>query len=272
MPTVQTKSAGEPTVVMWDDVDMTVGIDPACCCEGACCYDDGTCDNLLESDCNDAGGNWQGADTSCEDDPNPCQGVCCEESGCVDGSNPDSCAGDGGTWTDFQTTCADDPPPCNPCDVCAFSGFIDPSVKFLTLTVTLTGYTDSFDTCSCTASGSVTNTCGEGCSCSGSMNRTGPGVCSETATMCGGSPFYPGDSTSGPFVKPLDFIGCPGTTACTNCVNFALSGSPSSNTSATYTIHPYTLGSASGTITYTLSGECTPTGGSPFSDPFFQNN
>lgn len=79
---------------------------------GACCYNDGTCDDLTESDCTDAGGNWQGPDTTCADDPPPCAGVCCEASGCVDDSTPDSCAADGGTWTDFGTTCADDPPPC----------------------------------------------------------------------------------------------------------------------------------------------------------------
>ncbi len=77
---------------------------------GACCYDDGTCDDLTESDCNDAGGNWQGSDTPCSE--GLCVGVCCECSGCVDDSTPDSCASDGGTFGDFQTTCADDPAPC----------------------------------------------------------------------------------------------------------------------------------------------------------------
>ncbi len=77
---------------------------------GACCYDDGTCDDLTEADCNDAGGNWQGSDTPCSE--GLCVGVCCECSGCVDNSTPDSCAADGGTFGDFQTTCADDPAPC----------------------------------------------------------------------------------------------------------------------------------------------------------------
>ncbi len=77
---------------------------------GACCYNDGTCDDLTESDCTDAGGNWQGPDTTCDDDPNPCVGACCEGEGgmtCVDNSTPDSCEADGGTFQDFGTTCAD---------------------------------------------------------------------------------------------------------------------------------------------------------------------
>ncbi len=80
---------------------------------GACCYDDGTCDDLTEADCNDAGGNWQGTGTTCADDPNPCLGACCEGEGgttCVEDSTPDSCADDGGTFQGFQTTC--DPNPC----------------------------------------------------------------------------------------------------------------------------------------------------------------
>ncbi len=75
---------------------------------GACCYDDGTCDDLTEADCNDAGGNWQGTGTTCADDPNPCVGACCEGDGgttCVEDSTPDSCSDDGGTFQDFGSTC-----------------------------------------------------------------------------------------------------------------------------------------------------------------------
>ncbi len=79
---------------------------------GACCYNDGTCDDLTESDCTDAGGNWQGTGTTCDDDPNPCVGACCEgEFGdtCVDDSTPDSCEADGGTFRDFGSICDDNP-------------------------------------------------------------------------------------------------------------------------------------------------------------------
>ncbi len=80
---------------------------------GACCYNDGTCDDLTEADCNDAEGNWQGPGTTCADDPNPCVGACCEGEGgatCVDDSTPDSCSADGGIFQDFGSTC--DPDPC----------------------------------------------------------------------------------------------------------------------------------------------------------------
>ncbi len=88
---------------------------------GACCYNDGTCDDLTEADCNDAEGNWQGPGTTCADDPNPCLGACCEGEGgttCVEDSTPDSCADDGGTFQDFGSTC--DPNPCGDTGACCF--------------------------------------------------------------------------------------------------------------------------------------------------------
>lgn len=74
---------------------------------GACCYNDGTCDELTEFECRTSGGYFQGPGTTC--DPNPCVGACCEP-GCVEGETPDSCAGSGGTFQGFGTTC--DPNPC----------------------------------------------------------------------------------------------------------------------------------------------------------------
>lgn len=88
---------------------------------GACCYNDGTCDDIPEFDCVAAGGNFQGIDVHCSDTPNPCVGVCCEPT-CVDNSTPDSCAADGGMWMDFGTTCADDPPLCPTGACCAEDG------------------------------------------------------------------------------------------------------------------------------------------------------
>jgi len=69
---------------------------------GACCYDDGTCDDLFEFDCISSGGTWQGPGTDC--DPNPCPqsgGACCCGDGpeffgspfsCSDVENEDACA------------------------------------------------------------------------------------------------------------------------------------------------------------------------------------
>lgn len=98
---------GQGTIVNVDDTSTRRPTNQGL---GACCYDDGTCDDLTESDCTDAGGNWQGPDTTCDDDPNPCRGACCEgEDGttCIDDSTPDSCAADGGIFQDFGSTCED---------------------------------------------------------------------------------------------------------------------------------------------------------------------
>ncbi len=76
---------------------------------GACCYNDGTCDDITEFDCTSAGGTYQGDGTDCASVS--CTGVCCEP-GCVDDTTPDGCALDGGTFQGFGTTCSDDPPYC----------------------------------------------------------------------------------------------------------------------------------------------------------------
>lgn len=94
--------------------------DPCSGCIGACCYNDGTCDNLTEADCVVAGGTYRGGDTNCST-AGMCVGVCCEPT-CVDNSTPDSCSADGGTWHGFGTTCADDPAPCPTGACCAGDG------------------------------------------------------------------------------------------------------------------------------------------------------
>ncbi len=71
---------------------------------GACCYNDGTCDDLTESDCNDAEGNWQGPGTTCADDPNPCRGACCTGGECSILS-ADDCASGGGNYLGNGSTC-----------------------------------------------------------------------------------------------------------------------------------------------------------------------
>ncbi len=116
---------------------------------GACCYNDGTCDDITEADCTAAGGDWQGLGTTCDDDPPPCVGVCCEP-GCVDNSTPDSCDADGGTWMGFGTACDDDPPPCElpPCNGCGFDAFDGSGRKFLTRT-TVTSVDQEVDCDAC---------------------------------------------------------------------------------------------------------------------------
>ena len=110
---------------------------------GACCYDDGTCDDLTESDCDAAEGTWQGAGTSC-DDEGVCVGACCEPD-CVDNTTPDGCASDGGTFQGFGTTC--DPNPCLlPCNGCGFDAFDGSGRVFLTKTTTR-HYTQTSECC-----------------------------------------------------------------------------------------------------------------------------
>lgn len=106
---------------------------------GACCYNDGTCDDLTEFDCRSAGGYFQGAGTSCDDDPNPCVGACCEPA-CVENTTPDGCAGDGGTFQGFGTTCDPDPCPLPPCNGCGFAAFDGSGRMFLTQTDTRTWF------------------------------------------------------------------------------------------------------------------------------------
>ncbi len=85
-----------------DEGDSEVGRGP-----GACCYNDGTCDTISETDCISAGGTFQGEGTTCDDVT--CTGACCEP-GCVEDTTPDGCDLDGGTFQGFGTTC--DPDPC----------------------------------------------------------------------------------------------------------------------------------------------------------------
>ena len=82
---------------------------------GACCYDDGTCDDLTESDCDAAEGTWQGAGTSCADDPCPAAGACCQApETCEDTScsilTEDACNESGGIYAGDDTVCTECPP------------------------------------------------------------------------------------------------------------------------------------------------------------------
>ena len=84
---------------------------------GACCYGDGTCSDLTESDCADSGGLWAGADTSCSDDICPCGegncnphggGACCAYGDCSVEPNLATClAIPGGFYLGDGTACGD---------------------------------------------------------------------------------------------------------------------------------------------------------------------
>ncbi len=88
---------------------------------GACCLPDGTCEEVIPSQCGLDGGTFFGG--SCT--PNPCPqptGACCVGSDCSIETESD-CTDMGGTYQGDDTTC--DPNPCTP--PCCENAFLNPS-------------------------------------------------------------------------------------------------------------------------------------------------
>lgn len=82
----------------------------ACCCSGACCLSDGTCEFVSESQCSTDGGTWQGTGTNCST-----TGACCIGSTCV--TTTSSCCT--GVYLGDGTLCS--PNPC-PVGACCYGG------------------------------------------------------------------------------------------------------------------------------------------------------
>jgi hypothetical protein len=103
--------AGEGPTGVW----RGAGTSCAACTEslGACCLSDASCVAALPvSDCAALGGQWQGAETSCE--PNPCSqpvGACCRPGSPCYVLPAELCELYGGTWLGADTTCEPDPCP-----------------------------------------------------------------------------------------------------------------------------------------------------------------
>jgi hypothetical protein len=78
---------------------------------GACCFPDGSCEVLFETDCAAGGGSFQGEGTNCETVvcPTPPTGACCIGTDCVILTR-DDCATAGGNYIGDDSTC--DPNPC----------------------------------------------------------------------------------------------------------------------------------------------------------------
>lgn len=80
--------------------------------QGACCFIDGTCQFILQTDCSALGGIFQGETTVC--DPNPCPqpplGACCALNGTCTAVSEAACRTSGGLWQGPGTVC--DPNPC----------------------------------------------------------------------------------------------------------------------------------------------------------------
>ena len=81
---------------------------------GACCFSNGNCQILTQSQCSSQGGQWQGANTSCS--PNPCPqpppttGACCFSNGSCQILTQSQCSSQGGAWQGPSTSCS--PNPC----------------------------------------------------------------------------------------------------------------------------------------------------------------
>ncbi len=82
---------------------------------GACCYNDGSCDdNLTNSDCTSAGGTYQGDGTDCgSSDCSPPTGACCLGCACTSGVTESFCVdGLGGVYQGDGSVCDPNPCPC----------------------------------------------------------------------------------------------------------------------------------------------------------------
>ncbi len=237
-------------------------------CTGACCDEDGSCTETTLDGCS---GTFQGYGTDC--DPNPCPtpppptGACCVGTDCSI-TTEDDCTGMGGTYQGDDTTC--DPNPCEGvipspcCDGFGFSGFIDPTTKFLKHTKHYT-YSDSDGPpgLNCMSSWDYTTiytinptTCEITIECFGSGSISGDlfpdgGVTwtwiPNVFTDCNCSPTTP----SGFVCAPCNFNSCSGLSGASTVI---------SNTEKQDTCSDSTSGfSASATYTETLSEPCIQT-------------
>jgi len=73
---------------------------------GGCCFDDFSCEQVTENECDSAGGTYQGDGTNCDDCPLPPTGACCFEEACQVLTESE-CAGAGGDYRGDGTNCDD---------------------------------------------------------------------------------------------------------------------------------------------------------------------
>ncbi|MHC5005620.1 MAG: hypothetical protein ACYTJ0_21170, partial [Planctomycetota bacterium] len=107
-------------VTYTDTAEATVtGVD----CVGACCFPDGSCQELTQDECASAGGAFQGVGVLCDqiECPQP-KGACCFADGSCAVLTLDECAAAGGEYLGDQTICSPNPcpPPTGAC--CAIDG------------------------------------------------------------------------------------------------------------------------------------------------------
>ncbi len=96
--------------VTWSSVSCNPGVGP-------CCLPNGTCQVMTTSDCQSAGGTYQGDGTSCTGItcPTP-KGACCYSNGfCISNMSQSDCAGSGGNWLGSGTACNGNQCPTGAC-------------------------------------------------------------------------------------------------------------------------------------------------------------
>ncbi|HUU84097.1 MAG TPA: hypothetical protein VM243_11395 [Phycisphaerae bacterium] len=86
--------------------------DDQVCVAGACCLIDGSCQEVVESECLGLGGTFQGVGSDCATAgcPQP-HGACCVNENCVADQTEVNCIGFGGSWVGAFTDCGP-PDPC----------------------------------------------------------------------------------------------------------------------------------------------------------------
>jgi len=76
-----------------------------CSFSGACCLSDGSCSYIDSNACEEAGGYWSGASTSCTASNCPQLGACCWEDGVCDVLLSNLCTDEGGSFRGADTNC-----------------------------------------------------------------------------------------------------------------------------------------------------------------------
>lgn len=102
-------------LIVTENEDGTTDYSCAAIPTGACCDMhgvSGSCELLGESECTEAGGQWLGAETSCDACPAPELRACCdyETGSCVESATEEECSY-WGTWLEPGATCEDCPIP-----------------------------------------------------------------------------------------------------------------------------------------------------------------
>lgn len=221
---------------------------------GACCHIDGTCEIDTQAHCEANDGEYQGDETTCEDEDVDCThtGACCEEGDCAIKTQA-HCEDSGGVYQGDGSDC--DPNPCVMVDCpCGFDAYDGSGRRFLTETRRIVD--DTTDPTGC-----------GGNSCTGyqevfTNSSIDPDTCAPSYFCSGGGHIdnYPSDCSSYD-CDPVDIGGvCQPTAAC-ECCGPGVSCTPVVD-SATHKI--CTDSNTDGDCTqnlileYTLSNECNP--------------